>query len=283
MASIFENLRKFFSCCSNPTTIDSDEPAVSDTGRELPAVSTVSQESILQVQLHPVVWEDPIRSPVDLQGIDQVDAIVKRPDDMEQTDLFPVSWTNVNKGPVIWGGEEGDSSPEWEGDDKVAKEQVKSLPLPWEGRRGGFVPFDGKTFGPSWGELSLEINMQPDDIQAIKQVQSKPDRQEGLGAKFTEDNKAKTDGQDSSAAKAEVSADDKAGTAIQEGLGAEYSKINVDDKKKTDDKSSANNKKIGSEASRDDKTSIDDKVIADDTDKVDTRVSGKSRVSSQQE
>ncbi|KAG2213917.1 hypothetical protein INT47_001186 [Mucor saturninus] len=172
MASFAEKLRKLF-CCASPGNFD--EPIV-DRRRGAATTDPVStaniapeQEAVPQDDLHPATWEDPIRSPVDLSDIEQVGTTVKRPDDLEQAQLFPVSWEGSNKARTVWSEES--TAPEWEEDDQESKDSVRKLPLPWEGKRG-LVPFDGKTYGPSWAELPVEIN-QPQDLDQDSQKPGK--------------------------------------------------------------------------------------------------------------
>ncbi|KAI9356170.1 hypothetical protein BD770DRAFT_390605 [Pilaira anomala] len=146
-------LQRFCACCYKPDVQDSSEeqPAPTDITQDEAATSTPIQ----QEELYPVSWKNTENSPVDLKGIDDCDAIVKKPEDIEQSELHSVAWIDVKKGSKAWGGEDSSLGAEWEAGPSDRPED--SLPLPWEGIfRKGAVPFDGKSFGPSWREIPIQ-------------------------------------------------------------------------------------------------------------------------------
>lgn len=177
MTPFAQKVRKIFVCCIRPKTVD--EPAITSSRIDANTTAVAEQEAVPQTDLHLTAWENPIRSPVDLQGIANVDAVVQRPADLEQTQLFPVSWKDTRKDePVKWGSQE--TASEWTDIDRIARDEVKGYPLPWQGKQG-FVPFDSSTVGPSWVQGPTGTNQQTEESQVDK------DRKERLSRRRRRD------------------------------------------------------------------------------------------------
>lgn len=163
MSVIISNvLQRLCKCCYKPDIQDSSEEqqAPTDAIQDGPATTT----PIRQEELHFVPWNNTENSPVDLRGVDDCDAIVKKPQDIEQSELHSVAWIGAEKGSKSGGGEGSGLGAEWEARATTSDrpgENVESLPLPWEGIfRKGPVPFDGKSFGPSWREMPVQNILQ---------------------------------------------------------------------------------------------------------------------------
>lgn len=276
MVSFAEKIRKFF-CCVRPTTTF-DEPVVS-RGRAVVdnavTTTTAEQEAVPQTDLHPVAWEDPVRSPVDLRDIDQVGAIVKRPEDLEQEQLFPVAWEGSSKERENWDNKA--KSPEWDDADQAAKDQTKHLPLPWEGIQG-LVPFDGKTYGPSWAENPVETK----DQQDISKSSEKPSKTEDVGGLQDESDKSVKDKkQEDTRTQDESSLSTKKAQTKTDMETSDHDKKESDETDMKEEAAEDIKKTVDSETDRAEKTAKEtDKVMVDHHDEEN---SGDQKISIKQE
>lgn len=105
-----------------------------------PATSVpILEDDVDQTDVFPVSWKESSDAEVDLQDIPEVGAVVAKPEDIEQLEVHPIPWQNAKKGDLSWGGEDIEPT-----DLKVEhKNKHKKLPLPWEnGRKSSPVSSD---------------------------------------------------------------------------------------------------------------------------------------------
>ncbi|KAG2237710.1 hypothetical protein INT48_009648 [Thamnidium elegans] len=147
-------LRRICACCYKTSVNDESE------------LTAGRQELSGQEQVRTIAWKSSISSPVDMRGVATCDSVVKKPDDIEQPGLRTAAWIGTSEGTQT--GEDEGSAPAasgWEPTQAQIKEErdKEDLPYPWEEVYAkGFVPFDGKTIGPSWRELPVQ-NVLPDE------------------------------------------------------------------------------------------------------------------------
>jgi hypothetical protein len=91
-------LYRYCTCCFNPTRDIADECLYPYRNMLTPVIQTAdgvevadivienTQEDIQQPQVHAVSWDEHLHTPVDLQDIDEVHTVVKRPDDIPQAE-----------------------------------------------------------------------------------------------------------------------------------------------------------------------------------------------------
>ncbi|GAA5807499.1 hypothetical protein MFLAVUS_000862 [Mucor flavus] len=157
-------LRRICGCFYKPLVHDESE------------LTAGGQESARQERVCAVAWKSASTSPVDMTGVATCDSVVKKPDDLAQPALKNAAWIGSSEGTQT-GEDEGSAAATASGWDPTqtqiqAENDKERLPLPWEEVYAkGFVPYDGKTTGPSWRLLPSRTELPGGPEQVSVQVQ----------------------------------------------------------------------------------------------------------------
>lgn len=144
------------------------KPSVRDKSK----LTAGRQESARQEEVCTVAWKSASTSPVDMTGVATCDSVVKKPDDIAQPALKNIAWIGSSEGTQTVEDEGSAAAATASGWDPTqtqiqAEKEKERLPLPWEEVYAkGFVPYDGKTTGPSWRMLPSRTE-QPGELEQI--------------------------------------------------------------------------------------------------------------------
>lgn len=153
-------LQSVCTCFTSPVLRQEDEEIVTATGIPTTPTNKITtddrqafyipvsllEDDVDQTNVFPVSWRD-TQAELDLNDIQEIGAVVAKPEDVDQPEVHPINWHTVKRGSVDWGGE-GTEPKELEAEQSNVR---KKLPLPWE-KEGGLtpVPFDKSITGPSY-------------------------------------------------------------------------------------------------------------------------------------